>query len=126
MVKLLITFVVLVLCAAAAGGQVDVERSKIEYLISSVEGLQGTKFIRNGVAYDGKEAAAHLRMKLKRAGPRVRTAEDFIRVCASKSYLSGRPYSIKLPNGKEIMAEEFFTKALKKYHSPESPNHPKP
>jgi hypothetical protein len=43
------------------------EAAKIRYLIGSVETLQGATFIRNGVEYDAKKAADHLRLKLKTA-----------------------------------------------------------
>jgi hypothetical protein len=44
-----------------------------------------------------KEGADHLRQKLGQAGDQVKTADDFIRRIASKSFLSGQPYVMKLP-----------------------------
>jgi hypothetical protein len=93
----------------------DREGKRIEYLIASVEGLSGARFIRNGTEYDGKQAASHLRMKLKRAGGRVSSAEDFITLCASKSYLSGKPYLIAFSDGKTVPAAQFFRKKLLEY-----------
>jgi hypothetical protein len=93
----------------------DREGRRIDYLISSVERLAGTKFVRNGSEYDGRQAADHLRMKRKRAGGRVQTAEDFIRLCASKSYLSGKPYTIRFADGKTIESEKYFRAQLKKF-----------
>src|SRR5512140_1268671 len=78
-------FVILGLFSGLVHAQEDMEKKKIEFLISSVENFQGAKFIRNGVEYDGKKAADHLRMKLRSAGGKVQTADDFIRLCASKS-----------------------------------------
>ena len=91
------------------------EKKKIEFLISSLENLEGATFMRNRLAHTGKEAAEHLRMKRKRAGGRVKTADDFIRLCASKSFLSGKPYMIKSSDGKTITAEEFFRKKVQEY-----------
>ncbi len=91
------------------------EADKIQYLIASVETLQGAQFIRNGKAYDARRAADHLRFKLKAAGDRVKTAEDFIRLCASRSYLSGEPYRIRFSDGKSIEAEIFFRERLKHF-----------
>jgi hypothetical protein len=107
--------IILALFATAAGALDDTERKKIDFLISSVENLNGVKFVRNGSEYTGKQAAAHLRMKLNRAGSRVRSADDFIRLCASKSYISGQPYLIRLSEAKELPAEEFFRNKLKEY-----------
>ena len=109
-------FVILALFSGALSAQDNIERKKIEFLISSVENLKGAKFIRNGSEYDGKEAAAHLRMKLQNVLV-VETADDFIRLCASQSSTSGKPYLIRLSDGKTIKSEEFFREKLKEYYS---------
>ena len=68
MKSILVTaFVILALFSGAVSAQDNIEKKKIEFLISSVENLKGAKFIRNGSEYDGKEAAKHLRMKLQNA-----------------------------------------------------------
>ena len=75
--------VILALLSGTLSAQDNIEDKKINYLIFSVENLKGAIFIRNGLEYNGREAAMHLRMKLHRAGNHVQTADDFIRVCAS-------------------------------------------
>jgi len=107
------TFAILALLSVTASAQDHTEKMKIEFLISSVESLKGAKFIRNGSEHDAKDAAGHLRMKLQRAGNRVQTAEDFIRLCASKSYTSGQPYMMRLPDGKTMKSEIYFREKLK-------------
>jgi hypothetical protein len=89
------------------------EAQKIEYLIRSVEQLSNAKFIRNGSAYEAKAAADHLRMKLREAGRHCSTAEDFIRVCASKSSMSGKPYQIRFADGTMVTSEAFLREKLK-------------
>ena len=117
MKKILIAaFVILALFSVAVNAQDNIEKKKIEFLISSVENLKGAVFIRNGSEYDGKAAAEHLRLKLKNAGSWVQTADDFIRLCASQSYITGKPYMIKLSNGKTIKSEEYFREKLKEYY----------
>jgi hypothetical protein len=91
------------------------EWAKIQYLISSVEVLKGAKFIRNGKSYDAKRAVDHLRFKLKSAGDQIKTAEDFIRLCASRSSLSGEPYRIRFSNGATVEAEVFLRDRLKTF-----------
>ncbi|HQI81116.1 MAG TPA: DUF5329 family protein, partial [Deltaproteobacteria bacterium] len=97
MVGIILAFTALAAFARDAG-----EQDRIEFLIYSVENLKGALFIRNGAPHDGKEAADHLRMKLQKAGSRVKTADDFIRLCASASSMTGRPYMIRLPDGTVI------------------------
>ena len=109
--------VALALFSGMVHAQDHLEKKKIEYLISSVENLKDAKFIRNGTEYDGKEAAEHLRMKLQNVGDRVQTADDFIRLCASKSSISGKPYRIRTSDGKTMPSEQFFREKLKEYPS---------
>jgi hypothetical protein len=109
-------FVILALFSGAVSAQDNIEKKKIEFLISSVENLKGAKFIRNGSEHNGKEAAKHLRMKLQNVLV-VQTADDFIRLCASKSSISGKPYMIRLTDRKTIKSEEYFREKLKKYSS---------
>ena len=109
--------VILALFSGTVSAQDNIEKKKIEFLISSVENLKGAIFIRNGSEYDGKAAAEHLRMKLKNAGGHVQTADDFIRLCASQSYITGKPYMIRLSNGKTIKSEEYFREKLKAFDS---------
>jgi hypothetical protein len=89
-------------------------RAEIDYLLRCIETSNG-KFIRGGTEYSPKEAADHLRMKLEKAGTRVKTAEDFITGIASKSYLNGKPYQIKLPTGSVQPAGPWLTAALERH-----------
>ena len=95
--------------------QPPAEAAKIQHLIASVETLEGAQFLRNGSAYDAKAAADHLRLKLRTAGERVKTADDFIRLCGSQSSLSGEKYRIRLADGTIIEAEVFFRNRLKTF-----------
>ncbi|MEN6420595.1 MAG: DUF5329 family protein [Smithella sp.] len=113
---LIITFVMMALFAVAVNAQDNIEKKKIEFLISSVQNLKGAKFIRNGAEYNSIEAAKHLTLKLQKAGDHVQSADDFIRLCASKSYITGQPYLIKFPDGKTISAEKYLRDKLKEYN----------
>jgi len=88
------------------------ENEKIEYLIKSVEEMPA-RFIRNGTAYDAKQAADHLRLKWHNAGNRIKTAGDFITYCGSWSYMSGEKYKIKFPDGREVESELYLHEQLK-------------
>ena len=101
--------------AARAGDLAPVESQRIDYLISAIETLEGAQFIRNGIAYDAKSAADHLRLKWKNAGSRVRTAEDFIRYCGSVSSVSGTPYQIRFSDGHVVSSEAFLRQKLAEF-----------
>lgn len=91
------------------------EDKRIEHLIRSVESLKVAVFIRNGTDYGAKDAGEHLRMKLKNAGNRVKTAEDFIEGCGARSSLSGTPYKIRLSDGTTTETAPFFKARLREY-----------
>lgn len=88
------------------------EEQKIQHLITSIENLQGITFLRNGEEYGCQKAADHLRLKLEKAGGRIKTVEDFIQFC-SKSYISGEPYVMRYPDGTTVEVEKFFRNRLK-------------
>jgi hypothetical protein len=94
------------------------EQQKIDALIHSVEVLPGAQFIRNGSAHDGKAAADHLQQKRRYVGDRIKTANDFISCCASKSSMSGQPYQIRYADGKTVDAEVYFRAELKRIETP--------
>ncbi len=121
MKTVLLSFLALLsLASGMVFAQVPAEAAKIRYLIASVETLEGAQFLRNGSVYDAKAAADHLRLKLRTAGDWVKTAEDFIRLCGSRSSLSGETYRIRLADGTIIDAEVFFRNRLKTF-APDKP-----
>ena len=98
-----------------AADSASLEGRKIDFLITSIEILQGAQFIRNGTAYSAKDAADHLRLKLRSAGSRVSTAEDFIRLCASASSVSGTPYQIRFSDGRTVSSEAYLRQQLAEF-----------
>ena len=90
------------------------EAQKIEALIQAVAGLQGAVFIRNGSEHTPAEAAEHLRLKWRKAGRRVKTAPEFIQHCATGSSVSGRPYEIRLKDGRTVLSRDWLWTELKR------------
>jgi len=113
--KFVLALLLLFAVPAFAGEDSDVESQKVRYLIASIETLQNAQFIRNGKAYDEKQAADHLRLKLRRAGDRCQTADDFIRYCASASSMSAKPYQIRFANGEQVLTEKFLREKLAEF-----------
>jgi hypothetical protein len=113
----LVLAVVVWTCSALAQSSSSLEARKIEHLIAAVAQLSDAKFVRNGAAYDAGKAADHLRLKLREAGERVATAEDFIRLCASRSSVSGKPYEIEFADGRRITSEAFLRAKLEELRS---------
>ena len=92
------------------------QQARIDFLIHGVETSRGIVSIRNGSEYDGAAAAKHLRMKLDYAGERVKTAEEFVKYCASESTWTQRKYTIRLPGrGRQPKAATYFAGKLREF-----------
>ena len=91
------------------------EQARIDFLLHGVETAQGVVFIRNGSENDGAAAAKHLRMKLDYAGDRIKTAEDFVKYCASESSMTHRKYMVRQADGSTSDAATYFTAKLHEF-----------
>jgi hypothetical protein len=112
-----ILHILFALCFVASAGHARdaTEDQKIEFLIGAVAGMQDAVFIRNGDEYSAQQAADHMRLKLRRAGNRVKTADDFIVYCATGSSISGQPYSIKFRDGRVVPSADFLRAKLAEF-----------
>ena len=110
----------LFLLAAVTVGAATPAR-EIEMLLGALGRLDGAVFIRNGSEHSATDAEAHLRMKWDRQKDQIKTAEDFIVRCGSKSSQSGQRYEIRLKDGQKIFADEFLHAELKKLRGAKSP-----
>jgi hypothetical protein len=82
----------LVLCLAAPLAAATTD-SEIQALLNAVE-TSGCEFQRNGSLHDAADAADHLRLKYRRGGKYVDSAEQFIDRLATESSWTGKPYTI--------------------------------
>jgi hypothetical protein len=88
----------------------------ISYLLNYVAGSNAT-FIRNGTSHRPAEAVAHIKAKYEHFKSEIKTPEDFIRLSASKSLMSGQPYLVRTPDGKETRLDEWLRKALEAHRA---------
>jgi hypothetical protein len=88
------------------------ERQRLEALIGKVERRSDATFIRNGRSYGAVAAAQFLRGKWRSHEAEVCSVEDFIVKVASVSSTSGKPYLVRLRDGREVLAAEFFQAEL--------------
>lgn len=99
------TLLALLLCFSSLGLQAAPSpeaNAEINALLNFVE-HSDCRFIRNGSEYSGSAASAHLQKKLEYLENKglVDSAEDFIDRAASKSSMSGKPYQVSCPDGKQ-------------------------
>ena len=108
-------FLPLVSYGAAADKQVENTQEAITYLIDAVAQSHLT-FIRNGERHSCDEAAAHIAKKYAYFKAQIKTPEDFIRLGASRSLFSGKPYLVETDHG-EVPTQEWLGQILARYRS---------
>ncbi|MCB9852625.1 MAG: DUF5329 family protein [Phycisphaerales bacterium] len=89
------------------------EDEKIEGLIAALADLKDATFIRNGEGHNTKEAIEHMRRKWKWKSAEIKTADDFIRIAATGSSMSGKPYVIRFADGREVNSATWFRERLR-------------
>ncbi len=122
---LLVLSLLLLSLSAVAAATTHADR-EIDALIASVAQLKGATFIRNGSEHSATDAASHLQLKRRNAGKRIKTAEDFITYCATRSSFSGKPYRIRMANGQTVDSADFFRARLRELRSVPVPALKKP
>ena len=119
-------FAVLLLTSLAASGDgpgqpSENTESTIQFLLKHVAD-SGLTFIRNSERHDAFDAAEHMNSKYEYFRDKIKTPEEFIQRCASKSLMSGKSYLVVLENGEEVRTDEWLLRALKAYRRGVGPN----
>ncbi|CAB1083360.1 hypothetical protein D1AOALGA4SA_10931 [Olavius algarvensis Delta 1 endosymbiont] len=86
----------------------------INYLLAFVAESDCT-FFRNDRAHTAEEAVTHMQRKYDHFKNKIKTPEDFIRLAATKSLLSGKPYMVKTKVGRLLKFETWLLEALEAY-----------
>ena len=98
----LATLLCLFTTTALAGEPSRTPAAEIEALVQRVAASRGVVFIRNGTEHTAADAAQHLRRKLAASKGRIRTPEAFIEQLGSRSSVTGKPYRVRLPDGRTM------------------------
>jgi hypothetical protein len=108
--------IVSILCLIVGPAAADGEhmQAEIDHLVQYTQNSDCT-FIRNGRAHSPKEAVEHILKKYAHFKEKIKTTEDFIDTCASKSLLSNRPYQIDCPGKDVVESRLWFLEELKRF-----------
>ncbi len=87
---------------------------EISYLLNFVSTTNCT-YERNGNMYNGLAAAAHIKKKYNYYVDDIKTAEDFIKLSATESIMSGEYYKIYCQNEAAIKSQDWLLKELAAY-----------
>ena len=113
-----LSLIVTLMCGPAVPAESAAEThhllETIQYLLEFVK-KSDCIFIRNDVEHTAAEAAAHMQRKYAHFKNKIQTPEDFIRLTATRSLMTGRLYYVRLGDGKKITSETWLLQALEKY-----------
>ncbi len=101
--------------AGIEAGNDDLEDA-INYLLTYVKNSDCI-FIRNDKEHTAKDAVAHMQRKYEHFKDEIKSPEDFIRLTASKSLITGKPYMIKTTDGMKLKSENWLLKALELFRA---------
>lgn len=103
----------LLLLMGTEAGELNYQ-AEIEHLLKYVQ-TTSCKYIRNGDEHDGRNAAKHIENKYDYFQDEIHTAEDFIRLSATKSTMSGKKYYIQCKGMDKIESAQWLLKELNRY-----------
>lgn len=117
--KLLRVFLLLATLNTVAVGADESLQQTINFLLHRIETADAT-FIRNGQSHTPKEAVAHIRAKYEHFKAQIKTPDDFIRLAATKSLLTGQPYLIRTKEGNEMPLNVWLKNELRQREKDEA------
>lgn len=106
------------LCYNSIAAQADY-KTEIAHLLEYLKTTQCT-YIRNGTSHKGTEAFTHIKKKYDYFKNDISSAEDFIRLSATKSTMSGSKYYIKCAGSPKMESGVWLLQELEKYRKKES------
>ena len=91
-------------------------RAEIDHLLAYVE-KSGCKFDRNDTWHDSRDASVHLAKKERYLEERgeITSAEDFIAKAATKSSMSGKPYTVRCQSEPAVDSAEWLMAELRRF-----------
>ncbi len=90
------------------------QKNELQHLLNFVA-ASPCEFERNGDKVSGEDAADHMLKKYKHFADQIQTTEDFIRLAATKSEVSGKPYLVYCKGVPATPSADYLRAELGKY-----------
>ncbi len=90
------------------------QKNEVQHLLQFVNDSP-CQFERNGDHVKGPDAADHMMKKYQHFIKEINNTDDFIRLAASKSELSGKPYKVLCQGLPAIPSADYLRNELNKY-----------
>lgn len=99
--------------SSASAAPTAAEAALIEALIQKAAAMTNLVFVRNGTTATSVEAAKHMRDKYAYFRRDIVTADDFIRLCGTRSELTLQPYRVRKQDGSEQFTADLLGAELR-------------
>lgn len=106
-----IQFILVSLFFSASVNASTLAQNEINHLLNYIESTQ-CKYERNGSLYSGVDAVSHIKKKYNYYADDIKTAEDFIRLSATKSMMSGNFYKMHCKDQAAEKSQNWLLKEL--------------
>lgn len=103
----------LIATASFAGANYKIEIDHLLHVVKNTPCL----YERNGERHSGVDANKHISKKYKYYEDDILSAEDFIRLSATQSTVSGQKYYIICPDKKRMESGKWLLQELQRYRS---------
>ena len=112
-------FVAFMLSTLSSACMADVPADKRQEVTHLLEFVKTSNCIvnRNGDDHKGKDAVKHISKKYKYYRDDIKTSEDFIRLSATKSTMSGKMYKVKCLGKPEQTTQDWLLGELKAFRA---------
>jgi hypothetical protein len=103
--------------SSAAVADVPAEQvAEVQHLIDFIKN-SNCIMDRNGTEHSSVDAISHIQRKYDYFRDDIESTEDFIRLSATKSTMSGSYYTVICPDKTTIRSQDWLMNELKKYRS---------
>ena len=89
-------------------------KTEINHLLNYTKNSHCT-YIRNGKGHTSLEGEQHIQKKYEHYKNDIKSAEDFIRLSATKSMMTGNKYYIQCKGSPKIESSKWLLEELEKY-----------
>lgn len=106
--------VLLLMSSTAFADVAPNKRHEVQHLLDFVKNSDCV-MNRNGSEHKTSEAVNHIQRKYNHFRREIHSTEDFIRLSATKSTMSGKFYTVKCPGQKPMKTKTWLLKELEMY-----------
>ena len=116
--KPLLTILILACLQTARADVPPEQKPEVVHLLEFVRSSDCI-MVRNGSEHIGEKAVSHIQKKYDYFRDDINSTETFIEYSATKSTMSGKYYTVRCPDGKEMKTQDWLLDELKVFRDQE-------